>query len=189
MAITKTNQGSVKMGDIFTATNSLKVLSYLVDNPGKEFLGKEIADATGISRGGVYLALKGLMKQNFVSVTNRGRFFSYSIMHNDSVVKQFKVLKNILALRPFVSKLKLLSRKITLYGSCARGENDSSSDIDIFIIAKDPEAVREAVSSMKNKQKIQSVIKTSSEFAEIKDNEKVFMQEVDRGIILWENKE
>ena len=32
--------------DIFGATNSLKVLSYLVEHPGKEFLNSEIQKAT-----------------------------------------------------------------------------------------------------------------------------------------------
>ncbi|MFH0732294.1 MAG: nucleotidyltransferase domain-containing protein [Candidatus Omnitrophota bacterium] len=175
--------------DIFNATNSLKVLSCLADKPGNEFLGTEIAKATGISRGGVYLALKELIKQKLACVTKRGRFFSYSIIYNDSAIRQFKVLKNVLALRTIVLKLKPFSRKIILYGSYARGENDLSSDIDLFIIAKDPIAAKEAVSAIKIRQKIQAVIKTSSELAEFKGNEKVFMHEIDRGIALWEEKE
>jgi len=175
--------------DIFNATNSLKVLSCLADKPGEELLGREITRSTGISRGGVYLALKELIRQEFVSVTKHGRFFSYSVIYNDPAVKQFKVLKNILVFKSAVSKLKSISRKIIMYGSCARGENDASSDIDLFIIAKDPAAVKEVVSSIKTNQKIQAVIKTSSELAEFKDREKVFTHEVDRGIVLWEEKE
>ena len=173
---------------ILNATIQLKILSYLADNPGKEVLAREIVNATDISRGGVYLALKELIRQKFVSISKRGRFLFYSIIYNDSAVRQFKVLRNVLALRPLLLKISPFSRKVILYGSYARGENDPSSDIDIFIVAKDPESVKDVISGIKIKQKIQAVIKTASEIAEFESDEKIFMQEVDRGIVLWEEK-
>ena len=175
--------------DIFGATNSLKVLSYLAEHPGKEFLNSETQKATLISRAGAYFALKELVRQRLVSEERRGRLIFYSIIHDNYAIKQFKILKNVLALRPLVSKLKSSSRKIMLYGSHSRGENDPSSDIDLFILSKDPEATKDAVSSIKTRQKIQAVIKTASELAGFKENEKVFMQEVERGIVLCEEKE
>lgn len=175
--------------DIFSATNSLKVLSCLAEHPGKELFGSQVQKLTGISRGGVYLALGELIRQKLVLTSKRGRYLSYSIIYNDSAIKQFKVLKNVLALRLLVSRLKGSSRKIILYGSYARGENDLSSDIDLFILSKEPAASKEAVFSIKTKQKIQAVIKTASDMASFKESEKVFMQEVEHGIVLWEEKE
>ena len=174
--------------DIFGATNSLKILSYLAEHPGKEFLSSEIKKATLASRAGVYSTLKELTRQNLVKEVRRGRLIFYSIPHDDYAIKQFKILKNVLALRPIVSKIKSSSRKIILYGSHSRGENDSSSDIDLFILSKDPQATKDVVSSIKSRQKMQAVIKTSSELADFKESEKVFMQEVERGIVLWEEK-
>jgi predicted nucleotidyltransferase len=175
--------------DIFGATNSLKVLSYLAQYPGKEVLSSEIQKATQASRAGVYFTLKELVRQGLVSQERRGKVIFYRIVYDDAAIKQFKILKNVLALRSIVSKLKPSLRKITLYGSHSRGENDSSSDIDLFILSKDPEATKEAISSIKTKQKLQAVIKTSTELANFKESEKVFMQEVERGIVLWEEKE
>ena len=175
--------------DIFAATNSLKVLSYLAQHPGKELLNSEIQKAISASRIGVYFALRELMRQKLVSGTRRGRPIFYSIAYDDVAIKQFKILKNVFALRAIVSKLKLSSRKIVLYGSYSRGENDPSSDIDLFILSKDPHHTKDVISSIKTKQKIQAVVKTSSELAGFKEDEKVFMQEVDRGIVLWEEKE
>ncbi len=174
--------------DIFKATNSLKVLSCLAEKPGKDFLGTEIAKATGISRAGVYLALKELVKQRLITVTKQERFFFYSIIYDDAVVRQFKALKNVLSLRLITAKLRPFCRKIILYGSCSRGENNPESDIDLFIIAKDPERAKDAIVSVKTKQKVQAVIKTASEIAGFKDSEKTFMREVDCGIVLWEGK-
>ncbi len=175
--------------DIFGATNSLKVLSFLAEHPGKEYLTSEIQKVILLSRAGIYFALKELARQKLVKETKRGRLIFYSILYDDSAIKQFKILKNVLALRPVVSKLKSSSRKIILYGSHSRGENDSSSDIDLFVLSKDPQVTKDTVSSIKSRQKIQAVITTSSELASFKEGEKVFMQEVERGITLWEVKE
>ena len=146
----------IKTIDIFGATNSLKVLSYLSENPGKEFLSNEIQKAISISRAGVYIALGELTRQNLVSKAKKGKLLFYSIIYDDSAIKQFKVLKNVLALRPLVSKLKPLSKKIVLYGSTSRGENDPTSDIDLFILSQEPEVAKKAVVSIKTRQKIQS---------------------------------
>ena len=175
--------------DIFAATNSLKVLSYLTQHPGKDFLNSEIQKATLASRAGVYLTLKELVRQGLVAQERRGRLIFYRIVYDDVAIRQFKILKNVIALRAVVSKLKPSSRKITLYGSYSRGENDPSSDIDLFILSKDPHVTKDVISSIKTKQKIQAVVKTSSEFVSFKESEKVFMQEVDRGVVLWEEKE
>ncbi|MFH0763209.1 MAG: nucleotidyltransferase domain-containing protein [Candidatus Omnitrophota bacterium] len=175
--------------DIFGATNSLKVLSYLVQHPGKEFLNSEVQKATLASRAGAYLALRELVRQGLVSQERRGRLIFYRIVYDDVAIKQFKILKNVFALRAIISKLKPSSRKVVLYGSYSRGENDPSSDIDLFMLSKDPIATKDTLSSIRTKQKIQAVVKTSSEFANFKESEKVFMQEVERGIVLWEEKE
>ncbi|MBU2102767.1 MAG: nucleotidyltransferase domain-containing protein [Candidatus Omnitrophica bacterium] len=175
--------------NIFQATNSLKVLSYLAQHPGKEFLNSEIQKATFASRIGVYFALRGLIRRKLVSGVKRGRAIFYTMARDDVVVRQFKILTNVLALRPIISKLKPSSRKIILYGSYSRGENDPLSDIDLFVFSKEPQVTKAAISSVKSKQKIQAVVKTSSEVANFKESEKVFMQEVERGIILWEQKE
>lgn len=175
--------------DIFSATNSLKLLSCLADHPEKEFSGSELQKFTGISRGGVYLVLHGLKKQNLISVTKRGRFLFYSFAYDEPVTKQFKLLRNVLLLRSLIAKLRPSSRKIVLFGSYSRGENDSTSDIDLFIVSQDPQENKDVISSFKTKQKIQAVIKTAAELANFKEKEKTFMQEVERGIVLWEEKE
>ena len=113
----------------------------------------------------------------------------YSLLYDEPVIKQFKVMRNIQFLRPIIEKLKHSSKKIILYGSVSRGEDDPKSDIDLFILAKDPEAVKSIISGLKTKRKIQSVIKSPSELADFKDKEKVYYDEVNRGITLWEEKE
>ena len=176
------------MADIFSVTNSLKILSFLADNVGKEFLGSEIQKATKLSRAGVYIALRELIKQKLVSKTQRGKFLVYSVVYDDPVIRQFKVLRNILLLKPVIAKLKPLSKKIILYGSASRGEDLLNSDIDLFVLSKDPEAIKEILPSIRIKRKIQTIVKSPSELADLREKERVFYGEVDRGITLWEEK-
>jgi len=174
---------------IFNVTNSQKVLDFLASNPGKDFLASEIKKATSISRSGVYFSLKELAQEKLVSKNKKGNIVLYSITYNNTAVKQFKILQNVLMLRSLVSKLRFSSKKILLYGSFSRGENSPTSDIDLFILSKDPEETRKIISSIKTRQKIQAIIKTPSEFADFKRSEKVYYAEVERGIILWEETE
>jgi predicted nucleotidyltransferase len=178
-----------KTNGIFSVTNSQKVLDFLASNPGKEFFSSEIQKATSISRAGVYFALKELSKEGLVSKRKKGRIIFYSVTYNDSAIKQFKVLQSVLMLRPLVSKIKSLSKRVVLYGSTSRGEDDPSSDIDLFILSKDPEETERIISSLKTKRKLQTVIKTPSELADFKKDEKVYYNEVERGIVLWEETE
>lgn len=174
---------------IFSVTNSQKVLDFFASDPGREFLSSEIQKATSISRAGVYFALKALIKEGLISKRKKGKIIFYSIIYNDSSIKQFKVLQNVLMLRPLVLKLKPSSKKVVLYGSASRGENDPSSDIDLFILSKEPDETKKVISSIKLKQKMQAVIKTPSELAGFRKDEKAYYNEVERGIVLWEETE
>jgi len=178
--------GRKKTSGIFNVTNSQKVLDFLAFNPGEEFLSSEIQKAASISRAGVYFALKELAKEGLVSKRKKGKIIFYSVIYNDSAIKQFKVLQNVLMLRPLILKLKPSSKKIVLYGSVSRGENSPSSDIDLFILSKEPDETKKAISLAKSKLKMQTVIKTPSELADFKKDEKVYYNEVERGIVIWE---
>lgn len=175
--------------DIFSATSTLKILSFLVENPGKEFLGSEIQKSTSISRAGVYIVLRELIKQKLVFKTKKGKFLIYSVVYDEPVLKQFKVMRNTQSLKPLVEKLRAFSKKIILYGSASRGEDALKSDIDLFILAKDPNAAKSIIAGLRTKRKIQAVIKSPSELADFRDKEKVYYEEVNRGITLWEEKE
>jgi predicted nucleotidyltransferase len=87
-----------------------------------------------------------------------------------------------------LSRLKSVSKKIILYGSASRGEDTGDSDIDLFIIAREPRDVTEILASLKTKRKFQVVVKTPTDIAEFETKEHVYWKEVDRGIVLWEEK-
>lgn len=174
---------------VFRFTNAQKVLSFLADNTGREFSGREIQKATGISKAGVYLTLSELVKCELVVKVKKGSLLLFAVNYDSPLVRQFKVLLNIIRLKPILNSLKDSAIKITLYGSVSRGEDSPDSDIDLFIVSKDPETSKARLSKIKLNRKMQSVIKTPSEIPEFKEKEKIFFEEVSRGITLWEAKE
>ena len=170
---------------IFTETNTLKTLEYLIENPGREFIEKEIQKATGISKAGVNLALRKLVQKRLVERKQRGRMYFYTTQVNNPFIKQLKVLKNIARLWPLVKRLKGTSQKIILFGSWGRGENLKDSDIDLCILTNSAEEVQQVVRKSSLRNKLQLIIRTPVGFTELEKKEPVFFKEIDRGIVLF----
>lgn len=175
-----------KFSGIFSATNTLKLLSFMVEEPGREYPAGEIMNKTGLSRRGFYLASAELEKAGLIRAKKGGRFSSYSSAYDNPVAKQFKVLANVKNITCLVQKLKHAAISIILFGSAARGENGRDSDIDLFIETPAPQDARKIVENFKKKHKIQAVVKAPSEKADMARTDKVFYDEVKRGIVLWE---
>jgi len=180
---------SKEIKNIFTFTSSLKVLAFLAEVSGRELLGAEIQKKVNLSRTGVYLSAKELAKAGLIKIRTQGKIGLYSFNRSNPVSKQYKILLNLNLIMPLVDKLKPVSKQITLYGSVSRGEDDYSSDIDLFILSHDAEAVKNVIEGAGKdiKRKIQTVIKTPVEYAAFKDKEKVYIAEVGRGMVLWED--
>jgi len=173
----------------FKATNALKVLSFLAKNPGQEFLSSEIQKAVSISRAGAYLALQNLRKERLIIKAAKGRFHLYSVNYENPLVRQFKVMMNVMILEHLILKIQPLSVRIILFGSAGRGEDTASSDIDLFILSRDSETVRESLTSFKAERKIKPIILAPAEWPDFRERERVFFEEIERGIVLWEERD
>lgn len=178
-----------RAGGIFIATNPLKVLAFLSACSEREFLSNEIQKPLKMSRMGVYLALCVLVKEKLILRSKKGKFLIYTVNRSHPVVSQFKVLHHVAALFPLVERLRVVSKKIVLYGSVGRGEDTSDSDLDLFVLTADPAVAEGKIPKRWAGRKVQAVIKTPSDWVEFKDKEPVFYDEVNRGIVLWEVQE
>jgi len=117
--------------------------------------------------------------------------YFYSVDISNASIIKFKKLVNITLIEPLTERLKNISSRIILYGSCAQGTDTSQSDLDLFIVSEDRERIVEAIANFSFPQgfediHIQSVIKSPAELLEAGESEQVFLEEVERGIILWE---
>lgn len=169
-------------------TNCQKVLSFLIRNPDKEYYDRQISKLTGVSRAGTNFALRDLAKENLILREKRGRMYFYKAPSNDILIKYLKVLQNIVSLRNLIKKLKKFSLRIVLYGSAAKGENNAESDIDIFILTRAPDEVEKTIFLDILREKIRYVAHTPNDFIKSKKNNPTFYDEVEKGIILWEEK-
>lgn len=176
---------------IFFSTNTQKVLSFLARRPNQSLMASEIMKATEISKAGVNIALRELLKVGFVGRNIKGRTHLYQINYHNPLVKQFKVVENIIELYPLIKKLNRVAwqiKQVILFGSTARGEDYQDSDIDLFILTHNKEEVRKIMLST-NLKSVKPIIKTPAEFAALEKKDPTFYHEVTRGITLWEKHE
>ncbi len=172
-------------------TNPQKVLKFLLMHSGKSCYEREIARGSKISYGSANYVLNQFYKGGLVQRKSEGRMYFYSLNMSNPFIMEFKILNNLLLLEPLIEKLKLYTHKIIVYGSWASGNDTEESDIDLFIISSDEDKVSSIIDkySYSNKvanRKIQAVINTPADLLHREHREKVFMDQVEQGKILWE---
>lgn len=172
---------------VMVSTSIQKILDFIMECPGREFTEKELQKASNVSKSAVNYAMKKLIKAGAVIKEKKGMMNFYLLNHKDPAVKQYKVLKNIVCINPFIKRLKGCSSKIILFGSASRGEDIAESDIDLFIVSH---AVKSDIDKLKdkfgNKRKIQIIVRTELGYTELKHSDPIFYEQVQRGIVLWE---
>jgi predicted nucleotidyltransferase len=173
------------------ATVDQKVLSLLAKFSDQEFYEREVARTLGISYGSANRALNGLYSTGAIARRREGKMYFYSIDSSNAAFTEFKKMVNLMLVEPLVEELKKMSSRVILYGSCALGTDTSESDIDLFIVSHNKEDVSNVISDFTFPKgfeniHIQPVIRTPVELLEGGESERTFMEEVERGIVLWE---
>ncbi|MBU2541146.1 MAG: nucleotidyltransferase domain-containing protein [Candidatus Omnitrophica bacterium] len=171
---------------ILVATNSQKVLEFFLDHPGRELTEKETQNSVKVSKSGTNYALRELAKANFLLRDKKGKMSFYSLNYKNPAIKQLKVLKIIMFIQPIIKKLAVSSSQITLFGSSARGEDISDSDIDLFVISNSKkQELERVIEKIRLKRKIQLIVETELFHTELKVKSPDFYEQVQRGIVLW----
>ena len=167
----------------------LKILSYLSRHPRKSFCGKEISKIVSSSAGSTNQTLRLLLQLGIVAREKKGNVFIYTVDTGNYLLKYFKIFENLLYIHELVEEIKPYVSEITLYGSCAEGENTEDSDIDIFIKTEYKTKVRETVNKYRViDDSLKAVILDPLEIASSKKSDEVFYNEIKKGIVLWEGK-
>jgi len=172
-------------------TINQKILSLLAKFADQEFYEREVARKLGISTGSANRALNELYSTGAVKRRREGKMYFYSIDSSNAAFTEFKKMVTLLLIEPLVEELKKMSSRIILYGSCALGTDNSDSDLDLFIVANSKEEVSNVINGFTFPRgfeniRIQSVLRTPVELLEGRESERTFMEEVERGIVLWE---
>ena len=167
----------------------MKVLGLFLRNPSARLYGGEVAQETGLSKAGANFALRDLYRAGLLTQEPRGRLHFYSLAADNSLVRQLKVLSNMIGLGPVVEDLKRHAVKIVLYGSAATGEDTEESDTDLLILTRNKKEIEKRIGKHVLKKRIQPVIHTPQEWVALGSENRVFVEQVERGIVLWETDE
>jgi predicted nucleotidyltransferase len=135
------------------------------------------------------LAVQGLLMRRQV-----GKMLFYSFNQSDPIFKPFKIFISIALLRPLIDELRSVASEVVLYGSCARGEDTSKSDIDLFVVSEEKEEAQRLIGGNRflkgfDHLKIESVILSAVELLKGEKNDKEFLSLVREGIVLWDKTE
>ncbi|MCX6667943.1 MAG: nucleotidyltransferase domain-containing protein [Euryarchaeota archaeon] len=165
---------------------SMQILTFLARHPDQEFYMREIAQSIKKSVGGTHNALKSLYAMNFLIEKKSGKNIYYRINSANPSVKNFKIFVTTTELNPLINDLKNIAEKIILFGSCSVGDDTAASDIDLFVLSHETEKVKSYLKKKQSGRTIQAVVVNAAELMKLKERDKAFYQEINKGITLWE---
>jgi len=182
-----------KNGRMFGKMNltplGISTLTFLARSPDDEFYVREIAGKIGGSVGGTHTVLKDLERMNLLHRRESGKNVYYRVNIGAAAIPFFKIFINIVELEDLIKKIKPHSRKIILFGSASRGEDTLDSDIDLLVITPLSNEVGELLRKEKVNRNISPIVLSSGKLASLRERDKAFYHEVEKGIILWRDED
>ena len=135
--------------------SSWKVLQQFLNNPLKKMHIREISRNVKLAPTSVKLHINRLLKENLIEEGKE--IFKYYIANFDN--ERFRFYKRISTIMLIYESglIDYLDEKcspdaIMLFGSCAKGEDISSSDMDIFILGKEYKVALDKYEKILNKK-------------------------------------
>lgn len=177
--------------DLLIKTTHQKVISFFLAYPTRPFYGSEISKNIGISTGQTSKVLNDLYRAGLLEKERKGKTELYNTVQDSPTLRTYKVLGTLISISPLVEKLKKTSKRLILYGSCAKGTNIEESDIDILVVSNNKDKVLDIIKQHPTKNyygfsEIRPVIKKPSEWAALEEKDLVFFNEIQKGILLFD---
>lgn len=168
----------------------LKIFTYLCRVPHMPHYEREIARSVEASVGATNQTLKLLLSMGVVVREKKGQLYLYRVITDHPIVREFKKFDNILDLNPLLLRIREVSNKIVLYGSCATGEDTLESDIDLFVVSREKEKILREIrkEAREVRREIRSIIVNVEEYLSMRNKKELILEEVDKGIVLYEKK-
>jgi len=160
----------------------LKILNFFLENPSKKITTSEIAKLK-IAKATRIKWLNFLVKERLISCEKIGIQNLYSLAPSNPIIKQLKILKNIVFLENVLNKD--IKAQIYIYGSVARGENTEKSDIDILVITRNKKETLVDMNKLikESDKKFNLIIITPREWAQMSVKDKAFYERVNKDMI------
>lgn len=118
-----------------------KILALFFLNPDKEYYFSEVARLTGTRQGVIQRELQSLTEAEILTSEKRGRQKFYSVNRKLPIFQDLRniIFKSYGVISKIREALVPLGQQISIafvYGSFARGEEGSNSDVDLFVIGE-----------------------------------------------------
>jgi DNA-binding Lrp family transcriptional regulator len=164
----------------------IRLLTFLARNPSREVYLRQLASEVDASPSGCFTAIKGLLEDNLVVSRRSGRNVYWRANPENPGLRSLKVFINIKELEGALKKVRDLSSKVVLFGSCATGEDTDASDIDLLVVTEDPERARRILSGARaGGRRINPMFLSPSGLLDLKETDRALYDEIRKGIVLW----
>lgn len=173
----------IQFNELLGNRNEIKILDLLIRNPTTQFLQKDIGKKTKLSKATLIKWLSFLEKKSLVNMKKEGVSKKYSLKRENYIVKQLKILNNLILLDDMKKIIEKFNIKAYLYGSASRGEDAEESDLDVLVVGKikKDQIIKEInqISEKINKQ-IKVEIFTLLEWSKVASEDKAFFERVEK---------
>lgn len=169
------------MEKIFSTKERIKILKAVIFNE-KPISVNIIASNLKVSKGLVSKYFDVLAKESVAKRSN-GKY----LIVNSAVTRGIKILLNIQAIGIGIFKKYDFVEAVGLYGSCAKGENTESSDMDIWLKIKDVSDARVAPLTAEINKKIRNakpLFLTARKIEKMKKEDELFYHSLAFGSII-----
>jgi predicted nucleotidyltransferase len=138
--------------DILGSPSKIRILRFLVKSKRREFTGREISKAAGVSPPRTIEILNAFEDFGLVQSRSAGRSVLWNLNPHSRIVRDilapmFKKEEGFLeeAKAKIWKSIKDLSKEAILFGSAARVEEGAAGDLDVFIKVKNERARKEVL--------------------------------------------
>lgn len=118
-----------------------RILTIFFDEPYREFHLREIAKLAGVSSSTAKRYLDFYHRNDFLAKSRRANLVLLKANLENLSFRYMKLACFMTKLKPLRDFLRhtLPNTSIILYGSCARGEDDPQSDVDLLLVGRKAE--------------------------------------------------
>lgn len=129
-----------------TPTSHEQVFGLLLDEAGSQLTEGQVRERLALPKSTSSRALSELVDDGLVVDAAVGRTRLYGVDQSDPVIRHLKIARSLLRVRDALRPVAALVDSAVLFGSASKGEDGSSSDIDVLVVASDTEAVEAELS-------------------------------------------
>lgn len=168
--------------------NPLLILSHISMQGDNEFLSAHVAKSLSISVGSAHAILRRFEEADLLSSRRIGHSLFYRTVRPHPFWSAFRVFDNLADVSPLVSRLAPISRKVVLFGSCSRGDDDMQSDIDLLVVtdSEGTKVAEEATRAPIDGRPVNAVVLDYHAYLDLQEKDPVFHAEIVKGLQLWE---